>query len=195
MLQLVIVWLVLTAGCAHVSPWAVDFEPPSEGNLGKNAEPEISAEYADSNFAYASEDAELDTPSPGRPKLRMSISIQDQNGDRCFQPYEQVVLHIEIQNQGTAVAKTVEINVSAHPAFVRTLGKKETVSEIMPGWKEKVVMTGILPEELPNGRAYLKVSVNHALGPIDPIVERLVVVMGADLCGGSSRKRIRPSKP
>ena len=130
-----------------------------------------------------SSERSISEQAPAKPKLNVKTSIQDQDGDRCLTPFEQVVLHIEIENAGTVSAKGVEIHLSGHPVLVKTLGRKKLVGRIVPHWKKDVVMTGLLPEEPPSGRTVLRVEVRDAQGQASPVSTDLRVAIGSNFCG------------
>lgn len=98
------------------------------------------------------------------PKLVFTTQLKDQNNNRILDGGEEIILHVNITNTGSGIAKDVQVVLSGHKELVSYLGEKKFVGNIKPGERKIAEFKTVLPAQIPAESANLRIEILEGSG-------------------------------
>lgn len=100
------------------------------------------------------------------PSLSYTVNLEDANKNKAdlLKGGEEYSLHVFIENTGTGTAKGVGVVLSGHKRLIEYLGGNQVVGDILPGGKKEVILSGKIPEKVPEQQVDLIVELNEQRG-------------------------------
>lgn len=109
------------------------------------------------------------------PALSYTVSLEDTNKNKVLEGGEKVSLYVLIENTGSGPAKDVQVNLSGNKRLIELLGGDRTVGGIPPGGRKEVILTGEIPEKVPEQEMDLIVGLTEQRGYGPSLAKKFVV--------------------
>jgi hypothetical protein len=93
------------------------------------------------------------------PQLAYTVKLQDQNNNKVLDGGEKVSLRVEVENTGEGTANDVSIELTGQKEIIDALGNKASIGDIQPKQKKLYEFKGVLPLQIPSGKAVVRVEI------------------------------------
>jgi len=98
------------------------------------------------------------------PRLLFALELKDQNANRILEGGEEIILLVEVSNQGQGSAEDVQLRLSGSQTLVALFGVNQPVGDLPAGSRKRVEMRGVLPQNISSESAELKVELSEKRG-------------------------------
>ena len=98
------------------------------------------------------------------PHLAYTAQLKDQNNNKVLDGGEEIRLRVEIKNTGEGTANNVSIELSGQKEIIDTLGSGAQIGDIKPQQKKVHEFKGVLPLQIPSGKASVRVELIEGRG-------------------------------
>jgi len=103
--------------------------------------------------------------SGAAPDLKYEVKIlSDENENGIFEPGENLIVRVKIQNTGKGRAEDVRIEISGDNTISRLLGNSKYIGSIEPGTYQIVRFFGTIPSSIPRKEAVFNIKVKEGNG-------------------------------
>jgi len=125
--------------------------------------------------SVAAKPIEVVKVSSQTPKLQFKLELKDQNSNRVLEGGEEVVLVVEVVNQGEGTAEDVQLHFSGTQSLLTLFGPKQPVGNLVSGAGKRIELKGVLPTNVSSENAELKVGLSerHGFAPSEARVVRV----------------------
>jgi hypothetical protein len=93
-----------------------------------------------------------------------AVLFPDDNKNNVYEPYEKLILQVQIRNTGLGKADNVKIILSGDNTVSSLLGKEIKVGNIFPGESKTVLSESVIPEDIPRKEAKFIIKIEEGKG-------------------------------